>query len=106
MTQNLSYGPFQKSAEHVHSTDKLTLHKKLVILTLLLVSFAPISAISNKGVNVTAMNGQKTSFSLAEEVIKITGNIRDVNNEPMVGVSVVLKGTNTGTVTDIMVGLR
>jgi TonB-linked SusC/RagA family outer membrane protein len=32
---------------------------------------------------------------------KITGTVVDANNEPLIGVSVMVSGTNTGTVTDI-----
>lgn len=31
---------------------------------------------------------------------KVTGNVTDGSNEPLIGVSIVLKGTSTGTVTD------
>lgn len=31
----------------------------------------------------------------------ITGSVRDVNNEPLIGVSVLVKGTSTGALTDI-----
>ena len=35
------------------------------------------------------------------EVIKINGKVIDEQNEPIIGVTVTVKGTNTGTVTDI-----
>lgn len=36
-----------------------------------------------------------------EQSISITGKVTDVNNEPMIGVTVIVKDTNTGTVTDM-----
>ncbi len=41
------------------------------------------------------------AISNAQEKTKITGNVYDETKEPLVGVSVVIKGTSTGTVTDV-----
>jgi len=102
MTQNLLNRLFQKSTGQFHLTGKYYLQKELAVLTLLFLgSFAFISASSNKGVDATVMNEIMTSTMLADEAIRVSGTIKDVNNDPMVGVSVVLKGTNTGTVTDL-----
>lgn len=40
-----------------------------------------------------------SSWAMAQT--KFTGKVTDTNNEPIVGVSVVLKGTTTGTITDM-----
>lgn len=42
-----------------------------------------------------------TSFELQQTVQKVEGIVRDKAGEPLIGVSVVVKGTTTGTVTDI-----
>ncbi|NDV59400.1 TonB-dependent receptor [Bacteroides sp. 519] len=40
-------------------------------------------------------------FLFAQEAIKISGTVLDVNKEPMIGVSVLEKGTSNGTITDM-----
>ena len=40
-------------------------------------------------------------FLFAQEAIKISGTVLDENKEPLIGVSVLEKGTSNGTITDI-----
>ena len=42
-----------------------------------------------------------TTGMLAQGNFKVTGKVVDTDNEPMIGVSVVEKGTNNGTITDL-----
>ena len=41
------------------------------------------------------------SALLAQKTIKVTGTVTDVEKEPVVGVAVIVKGTSTGTSTDL-----
>lgn len=51
----------------------------------------------------TFIQARGTSLTelIINQTIPITGKVTDVNNEPMIGVTVILKNTNTGTVTDM-----
>jgi TonB-dependent starch-binding outer membrane protein SusC len=40
------------------------------------------------------------SFGVSAQTVKVTGTVRDVSNVPLVGVTVVEKGTTNGTMTD------
>src|SRR3712207_3959665 len=42
-----------------------------------------------------------TAAMWAQGSLKITGKVVDNNNEPMIGVSVIEKGTNNGSITDL-----
>src|SRR3712207_7921109 len=42
-----------------------------------------------------------TASMWAQGSLKITGKVVDNNNEPMIGVSVIEKGTNNGSITDL-----
>ena len=42
-----------------------------------------------------------SSISVFAQKSMITGKVVDVNNEPLIGVNVLVKGTTNGTVTDI-----
>ena len=94
MTQNLFFNSLRKGVKQLWSDEKTTGLKTMVVMLLML--------IGNIGfANAYTGNHSVSSSVAVDEVIKITGRIRDVNNDPMVGVSVVLKGTNVGTVTDL-----
>lgn len=45
--------------------------------------------------------GSNTSFELQQTIQKVEGVVKDDKGEPLVGVSVIVKGTTSGTVTDI-----
>ncbi|MDE6286688.1 MAG: carboxypeptidase-like regulatory domain-containing protein, partial [Muribaculaceae bacterium] len=38
---------------------------------------------------------------LAQDLLKVKGNVADENGEPLIGASVTVQGSKTGTVTDI-----
>lgn len=42
-----------------------------------------------------------TAYMQAQGTFKVTGKVVDANNEPMIGVSVIEKGTNNGAITDL-----
>ncbi|MCE5180001.1 MAG: TonB-dependent receptor [Porphyromonadaceae bacterium] len=60
---------------------------------MILVFFGSFTFIQAKGISLTEL--------ITNQTIPITGKVTDVNNEPMIGVTVILKNTNTGTVTDM-----
>ena len=45
-------------------------------------------------------NGTDNSSTLSQQQVKVTGNVTDQNRNPLPGVTVLVKGTSTGTVTD------
>lgn len=53
--------------------------------------------------NLVLIQAKNPSLSDVDvnQPITITGKVTDVNNEPMIGVTIVVKDTNTGTVTDM-----
>jgi len=58
----------------------------------------------NENIHVNYSNRQRdkgTIKILSEDNVIVKGTVRDVNNEPLPGVSVIIEGTSTGTVTDI-----
>ena len=47
------------------------------------------------------ISGSAGAFALQPDIVKeVRGVVLDVNNEPLIGVSVMLKGTTIGTITD------
>ena len=76
----------------------------LMISALLFVGFA--NAKSNKSVTFT--NSAKTELGTEnaqqipdQQKVKVSGQVKDVSGEPVIGVSVVEQGTANGTATDI-----
>lgn len=57
-------------------------------------------AIVDKTVVISIKNGLYSAIFLPDSSLKITGHVTDENNNPLIGVSVSLKGTQTGTITD------
>ncbi len=54
------------------------------------------------GVPVSMTSGQSpTGFTAVAQSNKVTGVVRDANGEPLIGATVMVKGTNRGTATDI-----
>ncbi|MEY3419929.1 MAG: hypothetical protein RIR48_209, partial [Bacteroidota bacterium] len=41
------------------------------------------------------------SITSLDAQVKISGNVKSSNNEPMIGASVIENGTNNGTITDV-----
>ena len=73
-----------------------SIFKKQALLLLLVgaVVFSP-------GASASARSGQNGSGNPAIAApVKVTGKVTDANGNPMPGVTVMVKGTSTGTVTD------
>lgn len=53
--------------------------------------------------NLYAAEGKVTGNNVIQqkETITVTGNVKDATGEPMIGVSVLVKGTSTGCITDL-----
>lgn len=50
------------------------------------------------------LSGQETETTVAapqQDLITVTGNITDTKGEPLIGVSILVKGTTNGTITDL-----
>ncbi len=70
------------------------------VLLCFLTGGVPVSPSIAKGVNWIKKEGDFAGL-LAEKVEEIRGKVVDENGEPMIGVSILIKGTTTGTVTDV-----
>lgn len=44
---------------------------------------------------------ESTSIAVDQQVKKIKGSVKDTNGEPLIGVSIMVKGATTGTITDM-----
>jgi len=76
----------------------------LMISALLFVGFA--NAKSNKSVTFTNSAKNELGTENAQQIpdqqkVKVSGQVKDVSGEPVIGVSVVEQGTSNGTATDI-----
>ena len=69
--------------------------KSTYVLTFLLISFTWFT-----GIMCVYANGTDNSSTLSQQQVKVTGNVTDQNRNPLPGVTVLVKGTSTGTVTD------
>ena len=67
-------------------------------VTLLLIVLA---VVFSKGLYANAVSEQSVSKNLSSAPVKVTGKVTDEKGEPLPGVSVVVKGTTTGILTDI-----
>jgi len=81
----------QKCSRYLERYSCINFLKKIPVL--ILVFFGSFTFIQAKGISLTEL--------ITNQTIPITGKVTDVNNEPMIGVTVILKNTNTGTVTDM-----
>lgn len=63
---------------------------------MLLLLCTPLANLYSTGGSVTGNNEIRQ-----KETITVTGNVKDATGEPMIGVSVLVKGTSTGIITDI-----
>lgn len=50
---------------------------------------------------VLSVNKQDEAKSVSQSLINITGTVTSVDNEPMPGVTIMVKGTNTGAITNV-----
>src|SRR5690554_4689202 len=49
---------------------------------------------------LTAQSAVSGAFNASQQQVSVTGTVTDVNNSPLPGVTVIVKGTTNGTVTD------
>jgi len=57
--------------------------------------------IENKQIVLNKDSGSETSRVIQQQVSKITGTVTDQNGQPVIGATVVAKGTTGGTITDV-----
>ncbi|HSI74675.1 MAG TPA: TonB-dependent receptor [Lunatimonas sp.] len=99
--------PFKFSHEHrdVDRQQLITFAKKEGSVIDFLREAAQQSQLSfrqvNHGIDVLKRKGSGVEVIAVEDLISITGTVLDENGEPMPGVTILLEGTSTGTVTDI-----
>ena len=75
--------------------------KKIFIKKLACMLFACMVMAAGVNMNVMANNGESTDKTdLLQAGKTITGTVTDKNGEPLIGVSVSLQGTTTGSITD------
>lgn len=80
------------------------LGKRLLgLLVLLSFCITPAFAIGNKSDQTLSSNGGQTSDAVGviAQTKAVSGSVHDQSGEPLPGVNVVLKGTTTGTITDV-----
>src|SRR4030042_3237533 len=82
----------------IGSVFKILLKSKL--LTVLILAFFAVSAAGNVTVREAFQGTFKENSKQQQERI-ITGTVTDVNGEPLPGVTVIVKGTTIGTITDV-----
>ena len=63
--------------------------------------FFPILFISLLFLPVNSKGTNKVAVEQQNNTVRIVGAVRDLNGEPLTGVTVMLKGTTQGTITDI-----
>lgn len=80
------------------SRKTLKIWSKRFLCTLL---FGLLSSSIGSGYMLASPGGSTSPTDLQQSVKKVEGVIKDKKGEPLIGVSVVLKGTTIGTVTDI-----
>lgn len=89
MSKTLNFN--QKCSGYLERCTCINFLKKITVL--ILVFLGSFTFIQARGISGTELINNQT--------IPITGKVTDVNNEPMIGVTVIVKNTNTGTVTDM-----
>lgn len=70
------------------------------ILTILFERSGINYKIYNRQVVLSPQSQANAGFSFQQQVLKVSGKVTDASGEPLPGVSIVLKGTNTGVITD------
>lgn len=72
---------------------------KRVCFTMLLAASSQMYAMSDEAFPTMEMSTANSTLAQQNQ-INVTGTVTDVNNEPLIGVNVKIKGTATGTITD------
>lgn len=71
-----------------------------VVASLMLSSIASVYASDESFKSTSLPEPTSNAISVTQQTGKITGTVKDQSGEPLIGVSIVVKGTTTGTVTD------
>lgn len=78
---------------------KAACRKKFVITTICLLLFAGFSSVSFA--SIPEYSNGSSSAEMSQQRLNVTGKISDLRGDALPGVTIVIKGTNQGTVTDI-----
>lgn len=71
-----------------------------VVASLMLSTIASVYASDDSFKSTSLPEPTTNTISVTQQTSKITGTVKDQSGEPLIGVSIVVKGTTTGTVTD------
>ena len=95
MKSNLSWN-YAEFRQYFRAKFPLTSRMSLILL---LAASSSVSAAN--GSAVRSDDVLPPQISVQQSDIKIVGNVKDATGEPLIGVSILVKGTTNGTVTDI-----
>lgn len=71
-----------------------------VVASLMFSTIASVYASDDSFKSTSLSEPTTNTISVTQQTSKITGTVKDQSGEPLIGVSIVVKGTTTGTVTD------
>ena len=76
----------------------------LIISSMLFINFADAKDLKNISTSYSNKNelaSENAQQTPDQKKVKVSGQVKDANNEPIIGASVVEQGTTNGTTTDI-----
>lgn len=91
----------KKSKQSKRMKAFLQKHQWIKLKLIILVLFASQFTIQAAQPPILFKEAESTTIPPDESTLRIFGFVADVNNQPLIGVSVVVRGTTIGTVTDI-----